>query len=212
MGLDGHRSGQDLGYPWLRPIESLFAGFDARLQSAYGRARDTGSQPNRLTQAWLALAERTRLDQNGFATFVGWHPDRLFQRLAVYEDALTTLIALHGSCHLGVISNAWLHLERLLQLLNIHQYFESFVVSAQVGLRKPDAEIFTLGLRSFGVPAHEAIFVDDLPQNVLAAQQLGLTSLWVVRRPEKWSNLPAAYRDLQRISSLEQVVPLVKGA
>jgi HAD superfamily hydrolase (TIGR01509 family) len=46
-----------------------------------------------------------------------------------------------------------------------------------VRLRKPDAEIYLLALRQFGLEAADAIFVDDLVENVDAANDLGMTGI-----------------------------------
>jgi FMN phosphatase YigB (HAD superfamily) len=213
MGLGGSLASTSSACPLYHRVEVFVSGIDSSLQSAYGRALGFGDgPPRRLDQVWRTLAQRTGVDQNGLAALIGWHSERLLQRLQVYEDTLTTLAALNGSCHLGVITNAWLHMELLLEVLGIRQYFQSVIVSAQVGLSKPDPAIYALSLRSLGVPAAEAVFVDDLPANVLAARKVGLTGLWLVRKPERHKSVPRAFLGLPRISSLEEVIPLIKGA
>ena len=52
--------------------------------------------------------------------------------------------------------------------------FEDIVVSGQVRMRKPDAAIYRHALTQFGLMGDEAVFVDDLPENVDAARDLGL--------------------------------------
>ncbi len=52
--------------------------------------------------------------------------------------------------------------------------FSDIVVSGQVRMRKPDAEIYTHALDKFGLRSDEAVFVDDLPENVAAAIELGV--------------------------------------
>ena len=55
--------------------------------------------------------------------------------------------------------------------------FEDVVVSAEVGLTKPDPRIFTLAIGRCRLrPAH-TVFVDDLPANVDAAAAAGLHAL-----------------------------------
>ena len=55
--------------------------------------------------------------------------------------------------------------------------FDVVVISGEVGLRKPEPEIFTLTLDRLGLTAHECVFVDDLPHNVEAAVALGLVGI-----------------------------------
>lgn len=55
--------------------------------------------------------------------------------------------------------------------------FDAVVISGEVGLRKPDREIFDLTLARLDVTAAETVFVDDLEPNVEAAQALGMTAI-----------------------------------
>jgi len=132
--------------------------------------------------------------------------------LGVYADVLSTLQTLSQACKLGVISNAWPHLESLLRLLGLRHYFESVTISAQVGLSKPNPAIYELALQTLHVSAEQAIFVDDMPANVAAAQWMGLRALWLVRKALPAEDIPSVYRVLTQIHSLEQVVPLLRGA
>ena len=54
------------------------------------------------------------------------------------------------------------------------QLIDRYVVSGDVGMVKPDPRIFRLLLDRYGLRAEETIFVDDNPDNVAAACQLGL--------------------------------------
>jgi putative hydrolase of the HAD superfamily len=55
--------------------------------------------------------------------------------------------------------------------------FDAVVISGEVGLRKPEPEIFVLALERIGLPAGECAFVDDLPHNVAAAARQGLVGI-----------------------------------
>jgi len=52
-------------------------------------------------------------------------------------------------------------------------WLDGVVVSAEVGLMKPDPKIFELLCSTFRVTPEEAVFVDDVPDNVAAAQSVG---------------------------------------
>ncbi len=66
--------------------------------------------------------------------------------------------------------------------------FDLVMMSNEVGLLKPDAEIFELALKLLDLPASHAIFVDDLSANVEAAQALGMAGVvhqdWSLTRPQ----------------------------
>ena len=52
--------------------------------------------------------------------------------------------------------------------------FDAVVISGEVGMRKPEPEIFAHVLELLGVRAEETVFVDDLRPNISAAEELGL--------------------------------------
>lgn len=75
----------------------------------------------------------------------------------------------------GLLSNSWgtdiYPRERL------EASFDVLVISAEVGLRKPDPEIYELACERIGLPPHRCAFVDDLPRNVEVARELGMHAI-----------------------------------
>jgi epoxide hydrolase-like predicted phosphatase len=70
--------------------------------------------------------------------------------------------------------------EWTLQVINEHglkYLFEDVILSSDLGIVKPDSEIYLRALRKLGVRPREAIFVDDRRANVDAAEALGIRSL-----------------------------------
>jgi putative hydrolase of the HAD superfamily len=55
--------------------------------------------------------------------------------------------------------------------------FDTVVLSGEVGMRKPEEEIFRHAARTLGLPPEECVFVDDMPANVAAAQACGMTGV-----------------------------------
>ena len=91
---------------------------------------------------------------------------------------------------MGVISDTSPSLEYTLQLLNIAEYFSSFIASSLVGASKPSPVIFNAALDSLGVTAKESIYVDDHPPEVEGARSLGFTAFLIDRKaknPGKWT-------------------------
>lgn len=56
-------------------------------------------------------------------------------------------------------------------------WFETIVISGEVGLCKPDPRIYRLLLDRTGLDAASTVFVDDAPANVSAATEAGMTAL-----------------------------------
>jgi putative hydrolase of the HAD superfamily len=55
--------------------------------------------------------------------------------------------------------------------------FDDIVISGEVGLRKPEPEIFRLAAERVSLELAECVFVDDLELNVEGARALGMTAV-----------------------------------
>lgn len=58
-----------------------------------------------------------------------------------------------------------------------NEYFHHCFYSFDIGYRKPDAACFKWVLNETGIRADETVFIDDSPQNIEAAQALGIHSI-----------------------------------
>ncbi len=67
--------------------------------------------------------------------------------------------------------------------LPVEELFHDVVDSSEVGMRKPDLRIFALACTRLDVEPARAIFLDDHPGNVDAAQRAGLEALLVGEDP-----------------------------
>ncbi len=79
-----------------------------------------------------------------------------------------------GQRPIALLSNAWDDLPALLKTWGIENLFFPRIISACVGLAKPDPRIYRLVLQKIGLPARQALFIDDFAENIAAAQALGL--------------------------------------
>jgi putative hydrolase of the HAD superfamily len=57
------------------------------------------------------------------------------------------------------------------------EMFDAVVISAEVGMRKPEERIFRHAADLLGVALAECVFIDDIKANVVAAEALGMTGL-----------------------------------
>lgn len=55
--------------------------------------------------------------------------------------------------------------------------FDTIVISGEVGLRKPEPEIYQLTAERLGLELAECVFVDDMQPNVDGARKLGMTAI-----------------------------------
>ena len=84
----------------------------------------------------------------------------------------------------GVISNAWPDLRSYLVENKIEDVFDVLVVSAEVGVMKPEPKIYQIALDQLKIKPGEAVFVDDMSSNVEAARTLGMQGI-LFRSPEQ---------------------------
>ncbi|MCU0496528.1 MAG: HAD family phosphatase [Anaerolineae bacterium] len=61
--------------------------------------------------------------------------------------------------------------------LAILELFDPLVISALIGVMKPAPPAYQYVLTALGRPAQETIFIDDMPDNIAAAQALGIHGL-----------------------------------
>ena len=83
----------------------------------------------------------------------------------------------------ALLSNDSPTLTDKLRTLRISDLFDPTVISAQIGVMKPDAKAFQAALERLGRPATEVIFVDDLEANVDGARKLGIHAIHYTTTP-----------------------------
>ena len=75
----------------------------------------------------------------------------------------------------GLVSNSWStsHYDRDL----LDELFDTAVISAEVGLHKPQPEIYRLAAERIAEPPERCVFVDDLRENCEGAEAVGMTAI-----------------------------------
>ncbi|MBA3358868.1 MAG: HAD family phosphatase [Thermoleophilaceae bacterium] len=75
----------------------------------------------------------------------------------------------------GLISNSWGAGRYDREAFS--EMFDAVVISGEVGLHKPEREIFELGAERAGLSPAECVFVDDLRENCEGAERVGMTAV-----------------------------------
>jgi putative hydrolase of the HAD superfamily len=102
--------------------------------------------------------------------------DRLFAGMQPDEAMIEAVRKAHsGGVRTGLISNSWGHgrYDRSV----FPELFDGVVISGEVGLHKPQAEIFELGAEKVGLEPGDCVFVDDLRENCVGAEAVGMTAV-----------------------------------
>ena len=78
----------------------------------------------------------------------------------------------------AILSNAWPGSREIFtQTFGLGDVVNEMIISAEEGVAKPDARIYQIALSRLGVQPEDAIFVDDLVENVHGAQAVGMRSV-----------------------------------
>ena len=103
--------------------------------------------------------------------------ERLFRGLGPDERMVEAVrVARRSGVRTGLISNSWgsgLDYDDAL----MEELFDAVVISGDVGLHKPQPEIFELGASRVELAVTECVFVDDLRENCEGAEAVGMTAV-----------------------------------
>jgi epoxide hydrolase-like predicted phosphatase len=110
------------------------------------------------------------------------------------REVLAAARALRGRYRIALLSNAWPGADGVFREkfgFGVHDEFDVYINSADVGLRKPDPAIFYLALERLGVAPQQAVFLDDLLRNVDSARELGIHTVQFVDSATSLAELEA---------------------
>ena len=120
----------------------------------------------------------------------------------VFDDVFPTLDALTArGFALGILSNFSPNCEDVLRRVGVHRYFSFFVVSAVVGVEKPDPRIFDLTVRAANRSRAEIVYIgDSMFHDIEGAQRAGIDAVLVDRANQ--------YRDWNgtRVQDLRELI------
>jgi putative hydrolase of the HAD superfamily len=101
--------------------------------------------------------------------------DGMFAALQPAEPMIAAVRRAHEQgVPTGLISNSWV---RDHYTDEITALFDVAVISAEVGMHKPQPEIYELAAKRLGVAPADCVFVDDLRENCAGAEAVGMTAI-----------------------------------
>ena len=116
-----------------------------------------------------------------FAALLEVQSERLIDRLFGGMDHDLEMLdgvraARRDGIRTGLLSNSWGAATAYDPDL-LEELFDAWVISSEVGLRKPDPAIYELAAERLGLPPERCVFVDDLPGNLKPARALGMATV-----------------------------------
>jgi putative hydrolase of the HAD superfamily len=154
---------RDSDHPWHRIERGETSMLDARLEI-------------------LELIQAAGMDVDPFVLLA----KTLLPNKGGHPAVLEAVRRLHSlEVKVGLVTNNAIEIrERWRSILPLDELFDDVVDSSEVGIRKPDPAIYQLALeRMGGIPSEAAIFLDDLQQNLDAAESVGMHGILVEPDP-----------------------------
>jgi epoxide hydrolase-like predicted phosphatase len=102
--------------------------------------------------------------------------ERLFARIAPDDQMVAAVRRARGAgVRTGLVSNSMG--SGRYDRDSFPELFDAVVISGEVGIHKPQPEIYSLAAERLEVPPEECVFVDDLRENCDGAEAVGMTAV-----------------------------------
>ena len=139
--------------------------------------------------------------------------DDRYRGLVLYDDALEVIETVRQDFRVGMITNGPRAIQRpKIELLSIETLFPVIVVSEEVGVWKPDPEIFRIALERCGCGPDDAIYVgDSVEHDIPGAHAAGMRAVWVNRHHIEWPGASPPDAVIHDLSGLLPLLGLAQG-
>ena len=181
----------DFGGVLTTPLQDSFASFAEEIElelsefvrlflKAYAGEEDslvTDFETGRMSEEDFSVEFAKRLSEaTGKPVEAESLVSRIFARMDIERDMLKAVeLTRAAGLKTGLLSNSWGTSTYPREILD--PLFDTLVISGEVGMRKPDPEIFNLTTGKLGVEPDASIFVDDHPGHLKSAGELGMTTV-----------------------------------
>ncbi|MBV8387940.1 MAG: HAD family phosphatase [Acidimicrobiia bacterium] len=176
--LAAHEAGEELGID-----------VDVAFDLCFGTYHDDGGHPwHRLERGEMTLEDARRtLKQMAAERGFDVDPVEFLFRLARDDEQREPIVqralaikatGMRTAC---VTNNILEFGDGWKSLVPVDELFDAVIDSCETGVRKPDPRIYRLALDAVDVDAEAAVFLDDHPANVAAAEAMGMRGIVVGR-------------------------------
>jgi putative hydrolase of the HAD superfamily len=152
-------------------VQAYGEGFDANPIHALERGECTNEEFERLLAAELTHLNGEPVRAEGLLR-------RMFAAGVLQADMLDLIRSLRqAGLRTALLSNSWGTAGDEYPRHLFGELFDVVVISAEVGMRKPEERIFRHTAALLGLEPAECVFIDDVEANVTAAAAIGLVAL-----------------------------------
>lgn len=185
------------GIHWMRMFSMAYEACripEDNLRDAYVFAERTlGSNriimPDFTFHRTLETKIQLQMEYLGLTDMSGKVADFCYQYVAdnIRKVSAPVLAMLSERMPLVLVSNFYGNMHTVLHEFGIDRYFKSVVESAVVGRRKPEPEIFRIGVNTIAILPQDAVVIGDSPdKDIQPASSIGCHTVWL--RGKGWSD------------------------
>ncbi len=162
--IESRRPTQSLdSIAWMKSL------FDSRVVSGYRSLTDY-------------LCAQKLLQKDEASTVLDELSEKYLSLWKPYDDVFTVVPGLSERYNLGIIANQRAKVRDWLTSWKLISYWKSLAISEELGLSKPNPEIFSLALRFAKARPEESVMIGDrLDADIKPAKALGLRTIRVLR-------------------------------
>ncbi|MBN2499662.1 MAG: HAD family phosphatase [Anaerolineales bacterium] len=160
------------------------------INTVFGDDGDYRAQIGEITTAeqWADVAKRLNIPAEEIPAV----KTAFFAGDMLDTELIDTIRRFKANYTTALLSNAMDDLRReIFENWKINDAFDHLVISAEVGVKKPDQRIYELTLEKVGVAPQEAVFIDDMPENIAAAKAVGMHGIRFVSKAQALADLEA---------------------
>ena len=164
-------------------------------------------QPNFTFRRTLEEKIRIELEFLGLPQYQQTVVDDLYAiTCAETAKSREVLLQLKQQYPMVLVSNFYGNIATVLKEFKLDGIFDTIIESAVVGVRKPDPQIFTLGVEALGMRPDEVVVVgDSMDKDIIPASKAGCHTVWF--KGEGWTNDPVDESAAEKvITDLTQIL------
>ncbi|MBQ6478224.1 MAG: HAD family hydrolase [Erysipelotrichaceae bacterium] len=132
----------------------------------------------------------------------------MYRFTVLKDETIEVLEKLKGKYKLGILSNGNpFSQHHKISQVKIEDYFDTILVSGDLGIHKPDVKIFEYAAEQLGVRCEECLMVGDVfSSDILGAIKAGMLPVWILEDTER----PALDYHGYRIEKLDQLFEILE--
>lgn len=135
----------------------------------------------------------------------------LDNRYILFEDVLPYLKKWKEHYKLGIVSDAPPSTRRILKNYGVMNHMNGATFSSDLGILKPNPEIYESTLAQIGVSPQNALFIDDYPSRLKGAVNIGMKAVQMYRKMPPAFKMPPIWEDGSVVYSFEELDNHIKS-